>query len=474
MKTDSGVVGAVHPDGLAEARRRMVERGIDERSIAVFESYYEQLAGGARGLVPEGSIEPLTELPTLAGVRAGDDARATALGLVAVVKLNGGLGTSMGLTGAKTALPVRDGLTFLDVIARQVLGLRERYGVALPLLFMNSFRTRAQTEQLLSAYPQLPVEGLPLGFEQGSEPKLRAGDLYPVDWPADAELQWCPPGHGDVYLSLLTSGVLDALRARGIRYVFISNGDNLGATCDPDIAAWLIEHEVPFLAEVCQRTVNDRKGGHLARRRADGQIVLRESAMVPAGEEHYFTDETRHPTFNANNLWLDLDVLARRLAQPGGLGLPIIVNRKTVDPSDKSSTEVIQIETAMGSAIGSIDGSAAMLVPRSRFRPVKTTNELALLRSDRYRLDDSWQIEQLVDGPEPRIDLGPGFTLVPDFERRFPAGVPSLRRCTSLQVRGDVTFGSGVVCAGAVTLEVDTPTTVPDGAVIGDSAPDGV
>lgn len=185
------------------------------------------------------------------------------------------------------------------------------------------------------------------------------------------------PGHGDVYLSLARTGLLDSLRDMGIRYAFLSNADNLGATCDPDIAAWLLREQVPYLAEVCTRTVNDRKGGHLARRISDGRIVLRDNAMVVPGEEHFFADETRHATFHANNLWVDLDVVARMLDERDGvLGLPIIVNRKTVDPTDKTSTKVIQIECAMGTAIEAIDGSRAMHVPRSRFRPVKTTNEL--------------------------------------------------------------------------------------------------
>lgn len=450
----------------------MAERGIDEPSIGVFEDYWRQLRDGAHGLIPEASIEPLEpgrDVPELGQVRASEAERAAALAQVAVIKLNGGLGTSMGLAGAKTLLPVRSGLTFLDVIARQVLALRRRYAVDLPLLLMNSFRTEEQTEARLAAYPELAVEGLPLGFLQGQEPKLRADTLGPVDWPENPELEWCPPGHGDVYLSLQRTGLLDALRDKGIRKIFLANADNLGATCDPDIAAWLLANDVPYLAEVCERTPNDRKGGHLARRRSDGRIVLRDSAMVPDGEEHYFTDETRHRTFHANNLWVDLDVLAELLAdRQGRLGLPIIVNRKTVDPSDKTTTPVIQLETAMGTAVEAIDGARALLVPRSRFRPVKTTNELLLLRSDRYTLDGEWQVLATTTSPEPRIDLGPERTLVPDFDDCFAHGAPSLRDCTELTVRGEVTFGSDVVCRGAVTVE--GPRHVADGTVLqGDS-----
>ncbi|HRC13086.1 MAG TPA: UTP--glucose-1-phosphate uridylyltransferase [Dermatophilaceae bacterium] len=458
-------------EGLAEAVRRMRQRGLDERVIAVFSDYYHQLESGAQGTIPEDSIEPLADLPRLDAVETSDAERAAALRQVVIVKLNGGLGTSMGLSGAKSALSVRDGLTFLDVIARQVLALRQQYAAALPVVFMNSFRTAEQTQAVLAAYPDLPVRGLPLGFLQSAEPKLRADDLTPVDWPTHPELEWCPPGHGDVYLSLARTGLLDALRDIGIRYAFLSNADNLGATCDPDIAAWLLREQVPYLAEVCTRTVNDRKGGHLARRLRDGRIVLRDNAMVAPGEEHFFADETRHATFHANNLWVDLDVVARMLDERHGvLGLPIIVNRKTVDPTDKTSTQVIQIECAMGTAIEAIDGSRAMHVPRSRFRPVKTTNELALVRSDLFRFEPDWRVAAATDRPDPLVDLGPAFALAPDFERRFASGVPSLRECTSLRVRGDVTFGAGVVCRGDVLVQ--GPATIPDGAILnGELAP---
>ena len=451
--------------GLAEAARRMHERGLDERAIAVFSDYYHQLELGAQGTIPEDSIEPLVDLTRLDGVGATEAERAQALGQVVVIKLNGGLGTSMGLAGAKSALSVRDGLTFLDVIARQVLALRAQYAAPLPVIFMNSFRTHEETEAILAAYPDLPVRGLPLGFLQSAEPKLRVDDLSPLDWPANPELEWCPPGHGDVYLSLARTGLLDALRGMGIRYAFLSNADNLGATCDPDIAAWLLREQVPYLAEVCTRTVNDRKGGHLARRRSDGRIVLRDNAMVVPGEEPFFADETRHSTFHANNLWVDLDVVARMLDERAGvLGLPVIVNRKTVDPTDKSSTKVIQIECAMGTAIEAIDGSRAMHVPRSRFRPVKTTNELTLVRSDLFRFEPDWRVAATTERPDPLIDLSSEFAFVDDLERLFPAGVPSLRECDSLRVRGDVTFGAGVVCRGDVLVQ--GPVAVPDAAVL--------
>ncbi|GGM96605.1 hypothetical protein GCM10009721_24120 [Terrabacter tumescens] len=445
----------------------MRRRGLGPEAISVFEHYFQQLQAGALGTIPEESIQPLGDIQALGEVQVSDEEAREALSKTAVIKLNGGLGTGMGMTGAKSALEVKDGLTFLDIIALQVLALRERWGVELPLVLMNSFRTSEESLKILSKYPDLAVEGLPLDFIQSAEPKLRPDDLMPVQWPADPELEWCPPGHGDIYVSLVTSGVLDALLEKGIRYAFLSNSDNLGATCDPDVAAWMVERGLPYVAEVCQRTKSDRKGGHLAVRKSDGRIVLRDTAMVAEGEERYFRDIKRHSTFNANNVWIDLEVLRERMtAKQGVLGLPIIVNHKNVDPADPSSPEVIQMESAMGTAIEVFEGSEAILVPRTRFRPVKTTNDLLVIRSDFFSLDEGYHVVATVDGPEPYVDLDSAYRFVSGFEKRFPKGVPSMRDCTSLRVIGDPVFGRNVRCIGDVLI--DGYRRVLDDSVLGE------
>lgn len=455
-------------EGMTQAVARMTERGVDPTAIRVFQHYYRQLEAGTTGLIPEADIEPLRGVPQLADLTGDADEQTQALSRTVVVKLNGGLGTSMGLSGPKSVLEVRDGLAFLDVIVRQVLALRERHGVQIPLLLMNSFRTREESLAVLGRYPGLAVDGLPLDFLQSAEPKLRADDLLPVSWPDDPDLEWCPPGHGDVYPSLVASGLLQDLRDKGFRYVFLSNSDNLGATCDPAIPAWMAREGIPFVSEVCERTANDRKGGHLAVRRSDGRLVLRESAMVADGEDAHFQDTERHRLFHANNLWVDIDVLDATLAERDGvLGLPIIVNRKTVDPARKDSTPVIQVESAMGTVIEVFEGSRAVHVPRSRFRPVKTTNELLLMRSDLYGFGDGFEVAAQTSRPDPRVTLDDHYRLIDDFDARFPAGAPSLRDCTSLRVDGDVTFGARVRCVGDVVVAADGPRQVPDDTVLG-------
>ena len=182
------------------------------------------------------------------------------LGRLVVVKLNGGLGTSMGLSGPKSLLEVKPGASFLDVLATQVLALRERHGARLPLVLMNSAATRGASLDYLRRYDGLRAPGVPLDFLQGREPKIRAGDLQPVQWPADPELEWCPPGHGDIYTALAASGTLGALLGAGLRYAFVSNSDNLGALADVRIAAWLAAEQVPFALEAVRGTLGRPQG----------------------------------------------------------------------------------------------------------------------------------------------------------------------------------------------------------------------
>jgi UTP--glucose-1-phosphate uridylyltransferase len=320
----------------------------------------------------------------------------------------------------------------------------------------------------LARYDELDV-GLPLDFLQNTEPKIAVADLVPAEWPDDPALEWCPPGHGDLYTALVTSGMLERLLDGGYEYAFVANSDNLGAVLEPRILAWLRAERMPFLMEVTDRTEADRKGGHLAKRREDGRLVLRETAQTPDEDLEALQDIGRHRYVNTNNLWVDLRALDQAMRERDGvLGLPMIRNEKTVDPSDKSSPAVYQLETAMGAAIEVFEGARALRVPRTRFAPVKTTDDLLALRSDAYRLGDDARVE-LVAPQVPLVTLDSDhFKLLGDFEARFPSGPPSLRDCERFEVEGDVCFGAGVVARGAVTVrqEGDGQRVIEDGAVL--------
>ncbi len=456
-----------------KAVEKMRAAGQTEEAVRSFESALSRVRDGVQTLLPSSELEPVQGVAALAELPDVD--AADALASVAVIKLNGGLATSMGLEQPKSLVEAREGASFLDVIARQILSLRRRWSVTLPLVLMNSEVTRAPTDAALAAHPELAVPGIAADFLQSMIPKLTRDSLEPVAWPANPELEWCPPGHGDVYASLRGSGMLAALLEHGYGYTMISNADNLGSTVDPRIAAYVATERIPFLMEVVEGTEADRKGGHLARRLADGRLVLRETAQTPPQDADSFRDYRRWRYYNTNSLWVSLEVLEQTLAaRDGGLELPVIVNHKTVDPRDPGSAAVVQLESAMGAAVGSFADARLLLVPRTRFVPVKTTDDLLLLRSDVYRLGDGGEVAPAAGpggrgqvGRLPYVELDPlHYKLLDQFEQRFPDGPPSLRGAERLVVEGDVTFGAGVVVRGAVELHADEPLTIAAGTVL--------
>lgn len=432
--------------------------GQHAEAIRAFRGAYKRLVGGESGLLANAELEPAGEVDTFARLPAADAGEA--LSRVAIVKLNGGLATTMGLRTPKSLVKVHGGRSFLEIILAQAATLRRRHHVQLPLVLMNSHATQAPTRAALGSEPAQD-------FLQSMVPKLDARTLAPIEWPRDPSLEWCPPGHGDVYGALRRSGVLGSLLERGIEHAMISNADNLGATADPRIAAYLRAQRIPFLMEVVEGTEADRKGGHIARRRADRRLVLRETAQTPPEDQESFRDYRRWRYYNTNTVWVDLQALDAELkARDGVLELPLIVNRKSVDPRDPNSPEVLQLESAMGAAIASFPGARILEVPRTRFAPVKTTDDLLVLRSDAYALCDDFALRPTVE-PLPYVELDPRYyKLLDQFEARFPAGPPSLREAERLVVRGDVTFEKDVVVRGAVELDAAEPQRIAAGTVL--------
>lgn len=449
--------------------QRMRSEGLPQIVIDSFHYYYSVLASGATGMIPEASIKPVDTVTDSASLEQYSEAGHQVLGRAVMLKLNGGLGTSMGLEKAKSLLMVRDGLSFLDIIIRQNLALRERSGSPIPLVLMNSFSTDADTRAVLEHYPAIQ-SALPTTMLQHKIPKVLRDSLQPAVWPDDPDLEWCPPGHGDLYAVLVVSGMLDALLDDGFEYLFISNADNLGATLDPTILGYVAKRKVPFLMEVTDRTEADKKGGHVARR-ADGQLMLREIAQCPDEDLPAFQDITKHRYFNTNNIWINLKALKQTLAQHDNvLKLPMIRNAKTLDPRDNHSPGVYQLETAMGAAIEVFAGAAVLRVGRERFMPVKTCQDLLAIRSDIYRLDDSYRLQASPDRTLGAIVLDLDsryYKLIDDFEARFPAP-PSLIDCVHMSVRGDVFFEPEVVVRGTVDVvnPADEQRRLPQGSLL--------
>jgi UTP--glucose-1-phosphate uridylyltransferase len=432
-------------DHLQEFETKMAAAGLAPMVIATFAAYYRQLVAGETGIIADEAIRPPGEgeVVAMASLETYRPAGKAALDQAVRITLNGGLGTSMGLVGPKSLLKVKDQKSFLDIIIGQSARLKIKQ------VLMNSFSTRSATEQALRA--MAPPEA-PLMFTQNRFPKILRGNLAPASWPKNQELEWNPPGHGDIYTAMTTSGILDHLLKQDIHYALICNSDNLGATMDEALLGYFAHHELPFLMEVARRTPSDAKGGHLAVDR-NGGLLLRESAQFPPNSMGQDIDVYRF--FNTNNLWINLRALKALINSETTLPLPLIVNPKTLDPRDADSPAVYQLESAMGAAIALFEGARAVQVPRARFFPVKTCNDLLAMRSDGYRLNENFVLEPHPDliPPGPQISLDSRFyNKIDMFDARFPQGAPSLVDCRRLRVEGDVLFKGGVRIIGDVTI----------------------
>jgi UTP--glucose-1-phosphate uridylyltransferase len=442
--------------------KAMKAEGLSPMVIRTFSAYYEALRNGESGRlanVHAPGAEQVVSYEDLTGLGRNDLLKS-----IAVIKLNGGLGTSMGLSQAKSLLPVKGNMNFLDIITRQILTLRSALGYPVQLMFMNSFATEDDTCKYLAKYPDLFKQELPLSFVQNKFPRITQEGFKPFEHP-DKQQRWNPPGHGDIFTALSEKGILEKLIANGYRYAFVSNSDNLGATVDTAIAAYMEENNIPFVMEVCKRTEADKKGGHLAMD-SSGQLLLREIAQCPPSELEDFQDIDKFSYFNTNNLWIDLKALEWHLITHDNLMLlPLIVNPKTVD-----GTDVYQLETAMGAAISSFTGAKALVVPRERFAPVKKTTDLLAIWSDAYELNDQYQIT-LKRGlsAAPLIDLdAEHYDTIDKMSKRFKDGVPSLMACKELHIKGDVSFGTDVICDGRVFITADAPTKITNRLLAGE------
>ena len=446
---------------------KMKSEGLPSPVIDTFAYYYHQVIKGETGLVYDRDIRPLEQDEIEQFHNLGNYAAAGIENFHQTVRivLNGGLGTSMGLTGAKSLIEIKDGKSFLDVILKQA----ENHAVR--LAFMNSFSTHEDTMAAISA---LKPSRFPIVFQQHKFPKILQKNLSPAIWPKNPNLEWNPPGHGDVYTALLTSGMLKKLLDDGIFYAFISNSDNLGARLDESLLGYFAIHQFPFMMEVAEKTPADIKGGHVARHKS-GRLILREAAQCPKDEISAFQDIRRYRYFNTNNIWINLKALKTLFDKHKMINLPLILNPKTLDPRDETSPPVYQVESAMGAAVSLFDGTAAVMVPRNRFYPVKTCNDLLAVRSDCfvYSADQSLRTNPARKAMKKtdvvKVKLDPKYyAKIDGLDQRFGNGIPSLIDCDSLTIEGDVLFEKDVKIKGEVKIKntKQRQTVIKKGTVI--------
>ncbi len=452
---------------LPEFIEKMHDEGLQPLVIDTFAYYYNQVLHGETGLVYDRQIQPVAphEIEDFDNLKEYTAAGQRALDRCVRIVLNGGLGTTMGLTGPKSLIEAKNKKSFLEIIIRQA------ENSAVQLAFMNSFNTHGAT---LEALAKLKPFRTPLHFIQHKFPKIQLHNLSPASWPQNPALEWNPPGHGDVFTALNTSGMLKHLLKNGLQYAFIHNLDNLGARMETSLLGYFSEHQFPFMMEVAEKTPADIKGGHLARQK-NGRLILREAAQCPQAEIAAFQDITRYSFFNTNNIWINLDALDTLFKKNHTLHLPVIINPKKVDPRNENSPAVLQIETAMGSAVSLFDGTTAVRVPRSRFFPVKSCNDLLALRSDCYvlgkkdnlRINPKRSAAGRADTIKIRLD-SEFYGKIDLLEERFKQGLPSLVDCESLSIEGDVCFEKNVTIKGVVSIKnrQKTPAVIKKGTLI--------
>jgi len=420
--------------------------------IDAFSYYYKQVVSGETGFVFDKDIIPVThdEIAHFNHLQKYVDAGRQVLKKSVRIILNGGLGTSMGLSGPKSLLEVKKNRSFLHILVKQAERQRAK------LAIMNSFST---DEPTLAALSLIESNISPLIFHQNKFPKVLRQQFAPANCTENPVLEWNPPGHGDIFQSLYISGTLKKLLDENIEYAFVSNSDNLGATLDEALLGYFSENNLPFMMEVAEKTPSDIKGGHLARQK-DGCLILRESSQCPDDELDAFQNINKYKYFNTNNIWVHLPSLYDQIKKESYLRLPLILNPKTLDPNNENSDPVFQVETAMGSAISLFKNTQAVNVPRSRFFPVKKCNELLAVRSDCYALSKD---EKLIIHPDRisaklpdtiNIKLDPRYySSINLFEERFKEGTPSLLRCESLKVEGNVFFEKNVTIKGNTRIK---------------------
>ena len=394
--------------------------------------------------------------------KPGEGETSSLLSKLAVLKLNGGLGTSMGCKGPKSVIEVRGDTTFLDLIVQQIENLNKNYpGANVPLLLMNSFNTDTETAKIIQKYQDTNVTITT--FQQSRYPRIIKESLepMPVTHEGYAHSDWYPPGHGDFFQSIYSSGLVDTLLAQGKEYIFVSNVDNLGATVDLNILKNIVDRDVEYCMELTDKTRADIKGGTIIS--YDGNVSLLEVAQVPNQYIEEFKSVTKFKVFNTNNIWVSLRAI-KRVMQDDGLKLDIIVNNKEVE-----GQKVIQLETAIGAAIGYFNNACGVNVPRSRFLPVKSTSDLMLIQSNLYSLKSG----SLVMNPDrqfattPVIKLGTEFKKVGQYLERF-GSIPDVLELDHLTVSGDVSFGGNTSLKGTVIVVANpgNKIMIPAGSVI--------
>ena len=446
---------------LSEFKTTVEPLGLSDEAQSEFLHLFARFKQSRKHAIEWNAIQPPdpSRLVSYEALTVPDETQiAEALSRLAVCKLNGGLGTSMGCTGPKSSIAVKNGLSFLDLILLQLEHIGKTENVNIPLLLMNSFHTHQETLKLLEGRKtSFPIEC----FQQNRFLRIDKDTDQPLDPNLLGEDAWYPPGHGDIYSCLKDQGLIDRLLIEGKEILFVSNADNLGAVSDPMIAHYMLKNDIPFVMEMTPKTLADIKGGTLYED-LEGKLHLLELAQVPQQHVDEFCSTRKFTVFNTNNIWIHLRHLKKRMEQ-GPMNLTPIVNEKQV-----VGRPVVQLETAIGAGLESFDDAKGLVVGRDRFLPVKNTSDLMLIQSGLFVFENGRMIRNPTHNQKtlPLVDWKAPFSDLEEFQKRVPV-IPDMRELESLEMEGDVTFEGEVSLKGRVTLVGnEKPVRIPSGTCL--------
>jgi UTP--glucose-1-phosphate uridylyltransferase len=320
-----------------------------------------------------GTVEPPAPGDVVDAPVAGtpEHARLEALGLealqrgeVALCLLAGGMATRMGGV-VKSLVEALPGRTFLDLRLAENAHLERISGHKVPLWLMTSEATEGPIRAALG--DRLDDDYLAT-FEQFVSPRL-------TNSPGNAEIflgedghpSVHATGHGDLPDALRRCGLLDKFLARGGKIVVIANIDNLGATVDPAIVGFHLDHGGPLTVELVDKVGSDRGGGPV---RWNGKPIITEEFRLPTG-----FDPTKVPVFNTNTFLVSAPAL-----QTLEMEWTYVEVEKKI-----GEHKAIQFERLLGEITAGLP-SRFLRVPRegtaSRFLPVKDVAELERRRPE--------------------------------------------------------------------------------------------
>ncbi|HLZ39265.1 MAG TPA: UTP--glucose-1-phosphate uridylyltransferase [Mycobacteriales bacterium] len=344
-----------------DTRTTLVTYGFDEAEFCALQSRVCDGSLSPSSNVVHGRVEPpqpqdITPLP-MPGEPGYDDAREAGLavlraGAAAAVVLNGGMATRFGGV-VKGVVEAVDGRSFLELKLAQNAELGDAVGARIATAVMNSFATDAATRRFLAE------RGVPEPLYFSQYVSLRLGPDCTIFRTRDGKPSLYSPGHGDFLPAFRRSGVLDRLHSAGVRYVMVSNVDNLPARLDPVVLGTHVRAGRPMTAEVVRNTGN--VGGAPAR--VDGRPVILESMRFPRGFDH-----SRLPVTNVNTVTFDIDALDR------DFDLTWLYVEKTVE--ERTAVQIEHLYHEASATLPTTYLQVPATGPRGRFLPVKRPADL--------------------------------------------------------------------------------------------------